>query len=263
MNNLNTLARDLSDLGIAKADGVFVHASMKSIGALADGPHIIVQALLQSVGETGLIGMPGFSTDAYFPAELDPDALSPNARTEIETAVPGFDVAASPTSGVGIIAETFRTWPGTKRSQHPSLSICLNGRDADDYVAGHSLAWGLGPETPFARLYHRPSTKILLIGVGWNRCSALHMAETMADHRRTKTDRFKTGRHDNTWIEVTEVADDNGRLFPQVGRAFEETGAVTFGALGAADCKLCQFSELVDFASPWIDDANQRSGDRH
>ena len=263
MHTLDTLSRDLLKLGVSDGDGVFVHASMKSIGPSEGGPSVIVQALLQSVGKTGLIGMPGFSTDAYFPTGLNPDLLSPGQRAEIEDAVPGFDVEASPTSGVGIIAETFRTWSETKRSDHPSLSVCLNGQGAEAYATEHSLAWGLGPKTPFGKLYDHPCMKILLIGVGWNRCSALHMAETIAPHRRTKADRFKISRQDNTWVEVTEVADDNSRLFPQVGKAFEDTGVVIIGALGDAECRLCDFRALVDFASEWIDDANRRSGDRH
>lgn len=213
------------------------------------------------MGETGLIGMPGFSSDAYFPSDLLRSGLTDRHIERIEDAVPGFDAGKSPTTGMGIIAETFRTWPGSKRSEHPTVSICLNGRDADDYLTPHELAWATGERTPLGRLRHREPMRILLIGVGWNRCSALHTAETLADHKRTKMRRFKSSKEG--WIETQDVADDMGRLFPALGDAFEQSAGVKLGTFGGAECRLCGFRDLTDFAKNWIDVANQRSGDRH
>lgn len=252
---------DLISLGIRSGDGLFVHASMSAIGATVGGARTILESLQKAVGEPGLIGMPGFSSDASFPASVDRSSLTKDQIAEVEDAVPGFDVEKSPTSGMGIIAETFRTWPGTKRSDHPAVSICLNGKNASELLEEHSLAWATGVETPLGKLLDRQSMKILLIGVGWNRCSALHTAETLAEHKRTKTRRFKNGGPNGSWIETPDVADDMNRLFPKVGEAFEKAGAVTFGVFGDAECMVCDFRSLVDFASGWIDRANKRSGD--
>lgn len=254
---------DLSSLGVREGDGLFVHGSMKAIGSVTGGPRTIVETLLEAVGETGLIGMPGFSSDAYFPADIDRSGLSREQIAQIEDAVLGYDTLKSPTSGMGIIAETFRVWPGTRRSGHPAVSICLNGSNAIDYLAEHSLAWATGAQTPLGRLRERHSMKVLLIGVGWNRCSALHTAETLAKHRRTKTRRFKNGADGGSWTETSDVADDLNRLFPDVGEAFEKTGSAFLGAYGDAQCKICDFNRLVDFARIWIDNANQKSGDLH
>ncbi|MEM8811460.1 MAG: AAC(3) family N-acetyltransferase [Pseudomonadota bacterium] len=256
-----SLRYDLTALGIREGDGLFVHASMKAVGFVVGGPRTIIESLQAAVGEAGLIGMPGFSTDAYFPPDADRSALSPEEVARIEDAVPGFDPVKSPTSGMGVIAETFRTWPRTLRSDHPAVSICLNGADAETYREEHSLAWATGERTPLGRLRYRRAMKILLIGVAWNRCSALHTAEAVAEHRRTKTRRFKNGGGGGSWIETPDVADDMNRLFPAVGEAFEQTGAVSFGTFGDAPCRLCDFRGLIGFASTWIGDANRRSGD--
>ncbi len=258
----NSLLNNLDSLGIVKGDGIFVHASMKAVGPVVGGPRTIVDALLEAAGETGLVGMPGFSSDAYFPPNLDRSALTPQQVIQVESAVPGFDVDKSPTAEMGIIAETFRTWPGTKRSSHPTLSICLNGLNAASFLEEHSLAWGTGEHTPWGKLKDRKPMKILLVGVGWNRCSALHTAETLAEHKRTKVRRFKNGGMHGSWIETPDVADDMNRLFPAVGQAFEDTGAVLTGTLGNATCYSCDFSDLIDFARDWIDAANKHSGDR-
>ena len=258
-----SLLNDLASLGICDGDGVFIHASMKAIGSVIGGPRTVIEALMEAVGGNGLVGMPGFSTDAYFPANIDRSALTPDQVNEIENAVPGIDTKKSPTAGMGVIAEVFRTWPGTQRSDHPAVSICLNGPKADDFLAQHSLAWATGEETPLGRFRYRKAMKILLIGVGWNRCSALHTAETLATHKRTKIRRFKIGAGDGSWTETPDVADDMNRLFPAVGAAFDDAGFVSKGKFGNADCQICDFRALVAFAADWIGKANEQSGARH
>ncbi|MFD0860164.1 aminoglycoside N(3)-acetyltransferase [Roseovarius aquimarinus] len=252
------LCRDLKSLGVRRGDGLFVHGSMRAIGSVIGGPRVVVEAILSSVGEDGLVGMPGFSSDASFPADMDRSNASPEQIARIEAAVPDYHELKSPTAGMGVIAETFRTWPGTRRSSHPTVSICLNGPDAERLLAEHSLAWATGPQTPLGKLRDFPRMKILLIGVGWNRCSALHTAETLADHRRTKTRRFKS---EGAWIETPDVADDMNRLFPKVGAAFEDAGLASRGAIGDATCIICEYKSLVEFGTEWIDTANRTSGE--
>lgn len=262
-HTMESLVDGLVSLGVQAGDGLFVHGSMKAIGPVIGGPKTVVETLLQTVGKNGLIGMPGFSSDAYFPADIDRTVLTSDEIAQIEEAIPGFDALKSPTSGMGVIAETFRTWSETKRSNHPAVSICLNGLNAKSFLREHSLAWATGEQTPLGKLRDRPSMKILLIGVGWDRCSALHTAETLAIHKRTKSRRFKTGGIDGSWIETPDVADDMNRLFPEVGAAFEETGAVSLGTFGNAECLICDFHALVEFASDWINHANKQNGDLH
>lgn len=257
------LRADLADLGVATGDGLFVHSAMRPIGQVIGGPRTVVAALLEAVGRVGLIAMPGYSSDAMFPPQIDRAACSPEEIAEIEAAVPGYDRALSPTYAMGAVAECFRTWPGTRRSGHPTISVCLNGVGAEEYAAVHDLEWACGENAPLGALRGRARMKIMLVGVGWNRCSALHTAEVLAGHRRTKMRRFKLPGATPEWREVPDAANDMNRLFPAVGAAFEETGAVTRGRLGEAEVRICDYAALVDFATGWIDAANARSGDRH
>lgn len=246
-----SLVDDLRRMGVRPGDGVFVHASFGRIAPVVGGPRSVLDALLETVGPEGLLAMPGFSTDAYMPP-LPPDTDSDTLR-RLRDAVPGHDPARSPTAGMGISAELFRSWPGTVRSGHPAVSICVNGAGADDIVRKHALEFATGPGTPLGEMIERPGMKILLLGVDWTRCSALHTAETLAKTRRLKTRMFK---HDGQWLETPDVADDNGRLFPRVGAAFEARSEVTFGRVGHAEARLCDFAGLVHFASDWIGRAN-------
>ena len=103
--------------------------------------------------------------------------------------------------------------------------------------------------------------KILLIGVGWNRCSAFHAAESAAEYKRTVTRTLKLGTGPNApWIKVPDVSDDLDRLFPLVGAAWEETGNVQTGKIGKADTKLTDYDELIEFASEWISERIKADG---
>lgn len=139
-----SLSEDLARLGIENGDGLFVHASLRAVGHVIGGARCVIEALIDAVGETGLIAMPGFSIDAYEPDSLLDYSMEDQKR--IRDAVPGIDKRRSPTVGMGVIAETFRTWPGTFRSDHPSASICARAR------------WGCGrlPFTASTCVGHRP-----------------------------------------------------------------------------------------------------------
>jgi aminoglycoside 3-N-acetyltransferase len=138
----SSIRADLEVLGVRSGDGLFVHASLSAIGKVIGGARAVVAALLDAVGETGLVGMPGYSADAYLPEFLQLDSLTLEDERRAEAAILGFDRVTSPTSGMGAIAETFRTWPETSRSLHPCASICLRGPDAQQSGVIHQLSVG-------------------------------------------------------------------------------------------------------------------------
>jgi len=226
------LVRDLRGVGLCEGDGVFVHASFRSLGHVDGGPQCVIKSILDVVGPNGLVAMPGFSSYAMLPKEFN--SLSDEQRTAaLEETLP-FRRLTTATSGMGAIAESYRSYPGTVRSTHPILSVCAIGPDAGSLVAKHSLDFATGPGTPFGAFIERPAMKILLLGVDWTRCSALHTAETLAKPRRVKQYCFRLGAH---WHVARDVADDNGRVFPRVGKAFESLGRVKQGAVGCATAK--------------------------
>lgn len=260
----NDLIQQLRALGVKRGDGLFVHSALGQIGHVIGGPRGLIEALLEAVGDQGLIGMPGFSRDAYDPTSFIDSNLSLQDRHRIRSQVPGFDPERSNVRQNGAVPEAFRSWPGIVRSNHPTSSVLLLGRDAQGYAAKHDPHdWATGPKTPWARLKDRPAMKILLIGVGWDRCSAFHAAESAAAHRRSVMRDIRHGAN-GAWIQAPDVADDLGRLFPLVGEAWEATGAVVTGKVGNAYCRLTDYGALLSFATDWIDRQNQQDGvNRH
>lgn len=258
----NDIVSALDVLGVNPGDGLFVHTALGRIGHVIGGPRGLIQGLINAVGPTGLIGMPGFSEDAYDPVEMQKLNVDEAAHRHIRQQVPGFDPACSNVLSNGAVPEAFRTWPGVVRSPHPTSSVLLFGPDADKLSKPHDpKSWPTGPETPWGRLRKRPRMKILLIGVGWNRCSALHAAESASTHKRTVTRTFKLGTGpESRWINAPDVSDDMDRLFPLAGDAWEKTGNVQTGKIGDADVSLSDYDALVTFASEWIGERNRNDG---
>ncbi|MEM9100133.1 MAG: AAC(3) family N-acetyltransferase [Pseudomonadota bacterium] len=256
------LVQDLRALGLEPGDGVFVHSALGQIGHVVGGPRGLIEALIETVGPDGLIGMPGFSTDAYHPAEMMDLSLDAETLAHIREQVPGYDPVLSSERGNGSVPEAFRLWPGVVRSPHPTSSVLLLGPDAQSLAEPHDpFGWATGPQSPWGRLGGRSKMKILLIGVGWNRCSALHAAESLARHRRLKMRHFKSGPGpDAPWIEAPDVADDLGRLFPSVGADWEMAGGTLRGQIGNAVARLTDYGPLLAYASQWFDKRNRLDG---
>ena len=156
---------------------------------------------------------------------------------------------------MGAIAEAFRTYPGTRRSYHPLVSVCANGDRAGQITAEHPLQFCEGRGTPFEKLYDLDASTLLL-GVGFNRCTSLHYAESLVPGRRTSISRFpviEKGRR--VWVENPDMASDGGVHFPVVGKRFVEAGRVRAGQIGNARSMLFSTRELVDFAEGYFREA--------
>jgi aminoglycoside 3-N-acetyltransferase len=170
----------------------------------------------------------------------------------IRDAAPGFDPARTPSRWMGAIAENVRTWPGALRSDHPFVSFAAIGARAAEVTGGHRLDDALGEESPLGAVY-RLDGKVLLLGVGHDTNTSLHLAEW----RRPSPPRGAHGasirRPDGvgrwtTWIDVLE--DEDG--FAELGAEFEATGGATVGPVGAATARLMRQRPLVDFAVGWL-----------
>lgn len=69
-----------------------------------------------------------------------------------------------------------------------ALRTCV-GTAAEHLTEHQPFAHGLGADSPFSRLYDLKA-QIVLLGVGHNRNSCLHHAESLAPGHRTKLRRF-------------------------------------------------------------------------
>ncbi|OJU42238.1 MAG: AAC(3) family N-acetyltransferase [Microbacterium sp. 69-10] len=236
-------------LGIADGDDVLVHCSLSAFGLVAGGEQTVLAALQSAVGTAGTLFMPAQSWQLCDPDFLDDPALPAATRVAVRAALPAFDPVLTPTRTMGRVAELFRCQPGALRSRHPHRSFAGRGPAAAQVLADHAVEDPFGESSPLARLYDL-GAKILLLGVGYDSCTALHLAEGRA---RTDVPLVRNGvaeiggdgiRRWRTWDEP--VVDDS--LFPRIGAEFETLAAVPVTRIGSAECRAVPLAPLVDHA---------------
>ncbi len=247
-----SLREDLVGIGVKHEMTLIVHSSLSSIGWVVGGPSTVVRVLLDLIGAEGTLAMPSATPYCSDPVNWTDPRVPEVWLEEVREHLPVFDPQTTPTS-MGAIPETFRTWPGTLRSNHPLESICARGALASEVTREHPLAFSEGRGGPFGKLYELGSW-VLLIGVGFNRCTALHFAESLVEKRRVANVRFPALDHGRRiWVEEPNVADDNNRHFPIVGEKYLSAGRAQRGSIGEAPSTLFPMRDLVDFAVRYFD----------
>ena len=211
----------------------------------------VVQALMDVATKTGTLLMPTHTPNYTDPAKWGNPPVPQEWWPMLYEQMPAFDPRLTPSWGMGQVAETFRTWPGVLRSSHPAVSFAAWGRHAKTLTANHSLDDGLGEQSPLARLYDLDGS-VLLLGVSYESCTSLHLAEYRAPHPKLVTEGspiLEYGRRVWKWCHDIELDSDQ---FPEIGAAFEAGGQVKTGPVGSAQCKLLPQRPAVDFATAWL-----------
>lgn len=243
-----SLGRDLIALGICAGDVLVVHSSLKALGWVAGGPVAVIQALIDALGPAGTLAMPAHSSNWTDPALWQMPPVPDEWVATIRAHMPAYDPATTPTRGMGRIAELFRTWPGTQRSNHPATSFAARGPLADTVLAGHSLDTPHGEASPLARLYDA-GAKVLLLGVGFERCTMLHLAEHRAWPQRALHAEGAAIMVDGQrrWVTYS-VPGDGSDHFPPFGETLLAYGIARKGKVGNSTSILLPARAAVDRA---------------
>lgn len=250
---VDSLVADLHGLGVGAGDRLLVHASLSEIGWVAGGPQTVVEALQELLTPEGTLAMPTFTSQLSDPAAWRNPPVPDDWVEPIRAETPPFRPAVTPARGMGAIPECFRNCPGTHRSDHPLTSVTAWGADAAEIAADHDLDYRLGDGSPLADLYDR-GAHVLLLGVGHDVNSSLHLAENRAELDWKPVEESAPVLQDGervraTFENVPEDTDD----FPDAGAAFEREVGCVEGPVGAASAKLLDQGELVDFATGWFE----------
>ena len=250
-NTFDSLRRELSELGLRPGMIVMVHSSLGQVGWTVGGPVTVIRALLDVIGTAGTLVMPAETPQMSDPGTWNDARVKPEWYDTIRERLPVFDPLTTPTT-MGAIPEAFRTFPGTLRSMHPLVSVCANGPLAASITAEHALEFCESRGTPFEKLYTL-GAHTLLLGVGFNRCTSLHYAESLVPGRRTMMNRVLTMQNgERVWVDTRNMATDDGVHFPVVGQQFIHTGAVRQARVGNANAMLFMTRELVDFGASYF-----------
>ena len=247
---VDRLRDDLLALGVGPGDLLLVHSSLAALGWVNGGPAAVIQALLEAVGPAGTLVMPAHSPDLTDPANWEAPPVPQAWHDTIRQTMPAYDARYTPTRGMGRVAELFRTWPGAVRSNHPSTSFAALGPLAPEITSQHELTAPLGMASPLGALYERDA-KVLLLGVDFDKCTALHLAEQFVWPNRTLVHEGAPILVDGTrqWVafEVPPLMDSEH--FLPIGAAALRLGLVAAGPLGQGRAMLMDMRAVVDHAA--------------
>ena len=178
MTTKEDLVGDFGRLGICDGDTIMVHASLKAIGPVDGGPAMIVEALVDAVGQRG-------NLLAYVSWDRSPyeETLSGRRLSDAEReAWPAFDPATAGTyRGFGVLNDFICGYPGAWRSAHPDASMAAIGPRASELVRPHRLGDAYGPGSPLERFVSMRG-RVLMLGAPLDAVTVLHLCRGAGGH---------------------------------------------------------------------------------
>jgi aminoglycoside 3-N-acetyltransferase IV len=151
------LIGQLRALGVTEGGVLLVHTSFRAVRPVEGGVPGLIVALRGALGADGTLVMPSATGNDDEP----------------------FDPAATPTdSSLGAVADAFWRLPGVLRSNH-FAAFAAAGPDAEAIIADPIRFPPHVPESPVGRV-HDLDGQVLLLGVGHDANTTLHLAELLA-----------------------------------------------------------------------------------
>lgn len=216
------LIEQLSELGI-KPDGVLlVHMAFSQVKPVDDGPLGLISALQTALGPDGTLVMPSMSYD-------DEHVFDPTSTPCIEE--------------MGVVADTFWRQPSVRRSQGPH-AFAASGSHAADIVAPHPYDVPHGLDSSVGRVYEMDG-QVLLLGVGHDSNTTIHLAESMAPVRYRRPKHVTILQDGKPTVAHYEEIDHCCANFSFVDGWLDERGLQRRGIVGHAEARLARSRDIV------------------
>ena len=231
------IVKFLEDNGIRHDDIVAVHASLRAVGPVEGGADGLIDAMCEYLYD-GLLIIPTHTWD---------DVIRDKPFYDVRTTAPC----------IGTLAQVAFERRDGVRSLHPTHSVKVFGKGAEEFVKGEEQCGSPAPAgSCLSRLYEEGG-KVLLIGVGHERNTYLHSVdERLGIPDRLNKDHFviTIKDYEGNLIEsppfrthFTEASDQCvSEYYPNYTEAFEYTGAVKYGKLGNATVYVCDAVGMTD-----------------
>jgi aminoglycoside 3-N-acetyltransferase len=246
------LAADLTDLGLRRDHDVLVHCSMRQLGWIDGDAPAVLAAIREVAGPKATVVVPAYTTRR--------SPTSRQYRNEVAAAMAegmtpeeaaGFVIGSAGPPETGRLARFVAARPDAARSAHPLTSFAAIGPNADRYMSDHELASHFGPGSPVDKLY-AAGASILMLGVGYESCSALHLAEyRLASPSVYRYTYYRDGDRHTAGGEFTSITLDDAD-FPQLGDDLDKQRFVSRGWVGSGPARAMPLRETVDFAVGWM-----------
>ncbi len=251
----DSLTGDLRDLGLEAGMTLVVHSSLSALGWVCGGEVTVIRSLMEIIRPFGNLVMPTHTGHLSDPERWDTPAVPQSWWDEIRRSMPAFDPDITPSRGMGGIPELFRTMPDVVRSNHPHFSFAAWGEKSVEIVQNHALDFGIGDNSPLARVYDLDGW-VLLLGVDFDRNTSFHLAEHRANYRgKEQLYRMAPVLLDGhrRWKKYADINIDS-EDFPDLGRDFcrDNEREVRIRRVGHGRSYLFRQRAAVDYAVTWF-----------
>lgn len=219
------MADQLRALGVRAGGVLLVHTSFRAVRPVEGGPRGLIDALRDALGPDGTLVMPSWTGSDDEP----------------------FDPAATPASpDLGVVAETFRRLPGVRRSGH-LFAFAAAGPAAERVVTGPLPLPPHVPASPVGRV-HDLDGQVLLLGVGHDADTTLHLAELLAGVSY-RVPKHVTVLRDGRPVRVDYAENDHCcERFALADGWLRERGLQREGPVGHAAARLVRARDVVRVA---------------
>jgi len=216
--------RQLLDVGVERGGVLIVHTAFSKVAPIDGGPLGLIEALCTALGANGTLLMPSMSDDDDTP----------------------FDPRTAACRSLGIVADSFWRLPGVLRSDNPH-GFAAYGPAAPALTRPHSLDVPHGPDSPPGRVYELDG-QILLLGVGHDANTSVHLAEAIAGVRY-RIPKYLTVLVDGQPVRHAYAETDHCcENFQKLDAWLESAGKQRRGRVGHAEARLMRSRDLVDTA---------------
>jgi aminoglycoside 3-N-acetyltransferase len=217
----------LRALGVREGGVLLVHTSFRAVRPVEGGPAGLIGALREALGPAGTLVMPSWTGDDETP----------------------FDPLATPASAdLGVVADTFWRMPGVLRSDHLFAFAAAGPRAAEIVADPLSLPPHL-PESPVGRV-HELDGQVLLLGVGHDSDTTLHLAELLAGVP------YRVPKHVTVLVDGQPTRIEYGendhccQRFALADDWLRAAGLQAEGPVGHAHARLARSRDILEVAIP-------------
>jgi aminoglycoside 3-N-acetyltransferase len=233
---IEDIKRQLKHIGIQNGDVLEVHASLKSIGYVLGGANALLEAILETIGFEGTLVMSAQSSGNSEPAYFQNPPVDVSLYQKVRESIPTFKGKFDDLSGMGLLAVALQKRPSVYFSNHPQVSLMAHGKHAKWITQTHPLNDMFGLKSPLAKMVEL-KTKVLLIGVDFDRCTGMHLGEYLSNKRPIiiQGSRMTVGSKED-WVKFLSYDFDSDE-FIKVGRIMEMDNRINLSLLGNAVMK--------------------------
>jgi aminoglycoside 3-N-acetyltransferase len=211
----------LRQLGLCRGDAVEVHSSLSSLGWVEGGASTVIDALTDVVGGQGTLAMSAYPVSPPIPLTDEERARGIAWKVRI------LDPDSDERTGMGVVSDAFHRRPDVVCEPGP-FRMCAWGRDAHRHAQSYQHLLDV-------------DGWVLLIGVGIDRCSSMHLAERVPIPEEIAV-RFRIPEDilrdypENEW--AIGYGSTPGDPWQAVWEEAEHRGLIRKGRIGQAECAL-------------------------